>query len=110
MKLSCSVQTECESPLRFAARALHLHPVFVADSAHQAQHVSFQFESLSVGTTERASEFQFGDETHKLRCWSSNQIASVNRRYRSPLGVGLEFGRVRHDSRHLTAAVTELHR
>ena len=37
-----------------------------------------------------------------------NQSASVNRRYRSPLGVGLDFGRVRHDSARLTAAVTEL--
>ena len=40
----------------------------------------------------------------------SNQIAPVNRRYRSPLGVGCGFDRVLHDSRHLTAAVTELHR
>ena len=37
-----------------------------------------------------------------------NQIASVNRRYRLPLGVGLEFGRVFHDAAHLTAPVTEL--
>ena len=37
-----------------------------------------------------------------------NQIASVNRRYRLPLGVGWEFGRLIHDRAHLTAAVTEL--
>ena len=42
------------------------------------------------------------------RGWGSNQIASVNRRYRLPLGAGGEFGRVIHDSRHLTAPVTEL--
>ena len=37
-------------------------------------------------------------------------IAPVNRRYRSPLGVGGEFGRVIHDSARPSAAVTELHR
>ena len=42
------------------------------------------------------------------RGWWSNQIASVNRRNRLPLRVGLEFGRVIRDSRPLTAPVTEL--
>ena len=37
-----------------------------------------------------------------------NQIASVNRRYRLPLGVGLDFGRGSHERAHLTAPVTEL--
>ena len=37
-----------------------------------------------------------------------NQIAPVNRRYRSPLGVGGEFGRVIHDSAGISAVVTEL--
>lgn len=39
---------------------------------------------------------------------NANQIASVNRRYRHPLGVGLGCGRVLYDSAHLTAPVTEL--
>lgn len=37
-----------------------------------------------------------------------NQIASVNRRYRLPLGVGLDLDRGSHDPAHLTAPVTEL--
>ena len=108
MELSFYIQTECGSQLAFATRALHLHPVLVTDSAHEAQHVASEFESLSADCAERRSEFQFGAQTHRLRGWSSNQIASVNRRYRLPLGVGLDFGRSSHDSRPLTAPVTEL--
>ena len=110
MHLSLSVQTECESSLRFRVRALDLSPVLVADAAHEAQHVSSECESRSAGISERRSEFQFGDQRDMSRGWLSNQGASVNRRYRLPLGVGLDFGRVIHDSAHLTAPVTELHR
>jgi hypothetical protein len=108
MKLSRSVQTECESRSRFGVRALHLHPVLITRSAHQAQYVSSELVSLSAGITERRSEFQFGDRRDMSRGWWSNQSASVNRRYRLPLGVGLEFGRSSHDRAHLTAPVTEL--
>ena len=38
----------------------------------------------------------------------ANQSASVNRRYRLPLGVGLDFARDSHDAAPLTAPVTEL--
>ena len=108
MKLSLSVQIECGGQFPFPTRALDLHPVLVTDSAHQAQHVSSELASLSAGTTERWSEFQFGDERDMSRGWLSNQGASVNRRYRLPLGVGLDFDRGIHDSAHLTAPVTEL--
>ena len=108
MKLSRSVQTECESSLRFRARPLHLHPVSVTRLAHEAQRVSSELASLSAGITERRSEFQFEDERDMSRGWLSNQGASVNRRYRLPLGVDLEFGRDSHDRAHLTAPVTEL--
>ena len=108
MKLSRSVQTECGGQLPFPARALDLHPVLMTGSAHQAQHVSSELVSLSGGITKRRSEFQFGDQRDMSRGWLSNQGASVNRRYRLPLGVGWEFGRVIHDSAHLTAPVTEL--
>ena len=108
MDLSFSVQTECESSLRFRVRSLHLHPVLATRSAHQAQHVGSELASLSAGITERRSEFQFEDATQLLRGWLSNQGASVNRRYRLPLGVGLEFVCASHDSAPLTAPVTEL--
>ena len=108
MKLSRSVQTERESSLRFRVRSVHLRPVLVAASAHEAQHVGCDFESRSAGCIERRSEFQFGDQRDMSRGWLSNQGASVNRRYRLPLGVGLDFDRLSHDSAHLTAPVTEL--
>ena len=108
MKLRRSVQTERESSLRCRVPALHRSPVLVTGSAHVAQGVGSEFKSRSAGCIERRSEFQFGDETGVLRCWSPNQIASVNRRYRSALRLGLEFGRGSHDSAHLTAPVTEL--
>ena len=108
MKLSRSVQTERESLLRCRVPPLHLSPVPVTALAHAAQHVGSEFESRSARITERRSEYQFGDERDMSRGWLSNQGASVSRRYRLPLGVGLDFDRVIHDSAHLTAPVTEL--
>ena len=108
MDRSFSVQTECESGSRCGVRALDLHPVLMTGPAHQAQHVGSELASLSAGITGRRSEFQFGDRRDMSRGWLSNQGASVNRRYRLPLGVGWEFGRASHDSAPLTAPVTEL--
>ena len=42
------------------------------------------------------------------RGYLSNKGASANRRYRSALGVDLEFGRAFHDQACLSAAVAEL--
>jgi hypothetical protein len=110
MKLSRSVETECESRFPFRSRALHLRPVLVAGSEHQAHHVGSELASRSAGYAERDREFQFAGQPDMSRGWLSNQGASVNRRYRLPLGVGWEFGRVSRDSAHLTAPVTELWR
>ena len=110
MKLSRSVETEYESRFAVGLRPLHLSAGLAAMSAHQAQHVSSELASLSAGITERRSEYQFEDERDMSRGCLTNQGASVNRRYRLPLGVDLGFGRGSHDSAHLTAPVTELRR
>ena len=108
MKLSHSAETECGGQLPFPTRALDLHPVLMTGSPHQAQHVSSELVSLSGGITKRRSEFQFGDQRDMSRGWLSNQGASVNRRYRLPIRVDLDFGCDGHDRALHTAPVTEL--
>ena len=62
-------------------------------------------------TSERGRDYSLDVRTRAVRRTHTkrpNQSASVSRRYRLPLGVGLEFGRVLHGWAHLTAPVTEL--
>ena len=117
--MSLLAESEWASCFHSLTRVLDLSPEFVSGSAYQARHVDSKWESVSAGfecgpvcegrpICLGVIRIQFVEREAMLRGYLSNKGASANRRYRSALGVDLEFGRAIYDRACPSAAVAEL--